>query len=45
LEVVDMVEEIQKKLVRLASRVTRMSLDRSTAQAIDPTSESGGFRG
>jgi uncharacterized protein YaaR (DUF327 family) len=44
-EVVDMVEEIQKKLARLARCVTRMSLDRSTLQAADQTEECGGFRG
>lgn len=44
-EVVDMVEEIQKKLARLARRVTRLSLDRSTLQAVDQTAECGGFRG
>jgi len=44
-EVVEMVEEIQKKLASLARRVTRMSLDRSPVQAFDQTNESGGFRG
>jgi hypothetical protein len=44
-EVVDMVEEIQKKLASLARRVTRMSLDRSAAQALDQTNERGGIRG
>ena len=44
-EVMDMVEEIQKKLASLARRVTRMSLDRSTPQAADQMGESGGFHG
>jgi hypothetical protein len=41
----NMVEEIQKKLASLARRVTRMSLDRSTPQAVEQTGESGGFHG
>jgi len=44
-EVMDMVAEIQKKLASLARRVTRLSLDRSTPQAVDQMGESGGFHG
>ena len=45
MEVIDMVEEIQKKLASLAQRVTRVSRDRSVPQVIDDASESGEFRG
>lgn len=45
LEVVDMVEEIQKRLANLARRVARLSLDRSAPQAVDQAGECGGFRG
>ncbi len=44
-EVVDMLEEIQKKLASVARRVTRMSRDRSMPQALEQTNECGGFRG
>ena len=44
-EVMDMVEEIQKKLASLARHVERLSLDRSTPRTIDQAGECGGFRG
>jgi hypothetical protein len=44
-EVIDIVEEIEKKLASLRRRVTRLSLDRSMSQAFDRPNESGGFCG
>jgi hypothetical protein len=44
-EVIDMVEEIQKKLARLGRWTMRMSRTGSTPQRANRTEESGGFRG